>query len=84
MQKGQDEETWKNKVELTGELLSAVLDCSLLLMKPEAHFSKLEFQLLPYQTNKKKIKEICEDLHLLLHLNNNVFFLLLWHQIFII
>lgn len=60
MQKGQDEETWKNKVELTGELLSAVLDCSLLLMKPEAHFSKLEFQLLPYQTkqNKKSKKSV--------------------------
>ena len=40
-------------IKLTDELLSAFLDSSLLLMKPEAHFSKLEFQLLPYENIKE-------------------------------
>lgn len=53
MQKGQDEEKRKT---LTAELVSAFLGCSLLLMKPEAHFSKFEFQLFAYQ--KKKARKL--------------------------
>jgi len=34
-------------------LVSVILGCSLLLIKPEAHFNKLEFQPLPCKKKKK-------------------------------
>jgi len=46
----------KQEKKLTA-LVSEILGCSLLLMKPEAHFNKLEFQPLPYKKNQGNMCE---------------------------